>query len=112
MCEGSLALIDLGDEEGLNVLEELKVDTTSLESIKAAINRRKTAIDLMDARQSAENKGEAVKYEDMIASVELQLGYQLKLNGVSLSRWVGILNTLKKKREAEKAAIKNSKSGR
>ncbi len=108
-AEASIKLIGLGDEEGIAVLEEMGFPTDSIKSIKAAINRKKTTINLMDAKHQKENKKESASFEKMIAIVELQLGYQLRINELTLSRWVGILSSMKEKHRAETEAIKEKK---
>ena len=85
------------------------IPTESIKSIKQAINRRKTAIDLMDAKRNSENKGEVANFEKIVASVEIQLGYQIKVKSISLARWVGIIQTLKLKNEAQQNTLKTNR---
>lgn len=108
-CEAALKLIELGDVQGIEILKGMGISTDSLKSIKQAINRKKTAIDLMDAKRNNENKGEAASFEKIVASVEIQLGYQVKVKDISLARWVGIIQTLKIKHEAQQNALKSVK---
>jgi hypothetical protein len=109
LCETAIELIRIGDEDGITILEGMKIDTQSFESILAGINRKKTSIQLLDSKQQKESKKERVSFEKMLASVEIQIGYQIKPEEISLARWVGILDTLKTKNEASKEAAKNSR---
>lgn len=109
LAEASINLIALGDEEGIKVLKSIDMPTSSIKAMKAAINRKKTAIELMDAKRHKSDKGEAVKFESLLASIELQLGYQLRPDELTLARWVGLINTLRIKHEAEKEALKKNK---
>lgn len=110
VCEIALDLIAFGDEDGLNVLKEYNIPTNSLASIKSGINRLKTSIDLIDAMQNNDNKKESYSFHEMLGSIEMQLGYQLKVDEISLERWIGIIKSLNKKHEIEQQSINKLKS--
>ncbi len=109
LAEASISLIALGDEEGIKLLKSMNIPTSSIKAIKGAINRKKTAIELMDAKRHKTEKKDAVRFESLLASVEMQIGYQLKPEEITLARWVGLINTLRIKQEAEKESLKRHK---
>lgn len=110
LIDYALELIRLGDEEGILMLNRMNIKTDSLIDIKQGINRIKTSIDMLSAMQNKSETEEAVTFFDMLAKVELQIGYQIKIDDVSLDRWVSIIKILYEKHKAESEAINKMKN--
>lgn len=108
-CKAGQTLARYNQDSGYDILEKYGVKSKDDTIIKSEIFRRETKLRLHESRMNKTDEQEAVKFYEMLPSIESQLGYQIKGEGISLERWVGIINHIKNKNKAEKTAYEKSK---
>jgi hypothetical protein len=107
-----LKLIEYGNEKALTILKDMNVDTSSIKSIYSALNRKKTKLEILNARNDDRQKKEAINFSKILARIQIQLPYQVNPDQISLEAWVGMLQVLQEKNKAQKEALNNKKGRR
>ena len=105
----ALELIRYGSEDGLKELKSMGIPTNSLDNIMSGINRFQTSIEMIEAQQQAQEKGEAAKFIDLLVSLKMQLGRDVNLDTMTLEEWVATIKKISEKNEKERELIEKSK---
>lgn len=105
----ALELIRYGSEDGLKELKSMGIPTNSLDNIMSGINRFQTSIEMIEAQQQAQEKGEAAKFIDLLVSLKMQLGRDVNLDTMTLEEWVATIKKIHEKNEKERELIEKSK---
>jgi hypothetical protein len=108
-CKSALMLIEFGDEQGYEFLKNFGINSRDEKSIRSAILRRETKLELVINKLGDNSKKEAVSFYKTVAIVEGWLNRQLNLSEVNLERWVAYLNEIKIKSEAQQKQTRNKK---
>lgn len=112
-CYAGLRLVELGENEGLDILKQFGITATEPQQIQSAINRKETKLEFAKNKLGDNDKKEAVSFYKQVASVESNLNRQLNLNEINLERWVAYLEEIKQRYEAQKKELtKNKRNGR
>ncbi|WP_159522869.1 hypothetical protein [Sunxiuqinia indica] len=115
-CKAALHMVELGSDEGYEVLQYFKIKATEPDKIKSAIFRKETKLDFAktaaDRKSKKADSHEASTFYKMLASVERSLNRQLNTTEVNLERWVAYLDDIRQKREAEAQVAAKSKGKR
>ena len=75
----------------------------------SGINRFQTSIEMIEAQQQAQEKGEAAKFIDLLVSLKMQLGRDVNLDTMTLEEWVATIKKISEKNEKERELIEKSK---
>ena len=109
-CNSAFNAVCLGSTDGLRMLKKLKVDTSSIESIRSAINRKETKLNLLKLKETKTEKKEAVLFASTLAAIQLQLPFQLDTSKMSLEKWIELVKKIREKNKAEQSAREGNKN--
>lgn len=111
-CKAGLGLVEMGVEDGYEILKEFKINATDEKAIKAAILRKETMLDFAKNKLNVGGKKEAIRFYKSVSAVEAVLNRQLNISEINLERWIEYVEQVKEKNEIAKKASSNTKRKR
>ena len=94
-CFAALQLYMMHDDSGLDTLEYFGYDIKEGdEKVRSRLLKKKTKLEMLESSQKTNDKRENINFWRMVSKVEKSLNRQLKIDEITVIRWIELIKEI------------------